>query len=307
MKTMMVARAKGLMPLSIKKAIRALFIEIKRYFLELHELYHDLQKIHDLEIEKKLRKQIRNTRLRTFYFKKYNRKKMIANIVGYKVKFNYFNTLKGLFREIFVAQGYWFTTNNTEPFIIDCGSHFGQAVIFFKLIYPESKIVCFEPDGYTFAILKENIESNGIKNVEIHNKAVSDYEGEIDFYNIEHTQSSVVMSTVKERVQNGEINVVEATCLSNYINRTIDFLKMDIEGAELSVLKELLKSNKLQYVKQMVIEYHHHIKEHEDNFSLTLELIEDAGFGYQIEADFLYPRQRVHFQDILIYAYNKNQ
>ena len=129
---------------------------------------------------------------------------------------------------------------------------------------------------------------------------------DINFYNIEDNKSSVVMSTVEERVQNGKLNVAEATRLSNYIKSTIDFLKMDVEGAELSVLKELIKSDKLRYIKQMAIEYHHHIKEHEDHFSHTLELLEDAGFGYQIEADFLYPRQQVHFQDILIYAYNKN-
>ncbi len=161
--------------------------------------------------------------------------------------------------------------------------------------------------GMGLSILKDNIESNGIQNIEMHNKAVADYDGEINFYNIEDNKSSVVMSTVRERVQNGKKNVVEARRLSNYINSTIDFLKMDIEGAELSVLKELIKSDKLRYIKQMVIEYHHHIKEHEDNFSHTLELLEDAGFGYQIEADFLKPRWKVHFQDILIYAYNKKK
>lgn len=232
---------------------------------------------------------------------------MLANIVGYKVKFNYFNTLRGLFKEIFIAQSYWFITDKKEPVIIDCGSHFGQSIIYFKLLYPEANIICFEPDDHTFSILKDNIESNGIQNIEMHNKAVADYDGEINFYNIEDNKSSVVMSTVRERVQNGKRNVVEATRLSNYINSTIDFLKMDIEGAELSVLKELIKSDKLRYIKQMVIEYHHHIKEHEDNFSHTLELLEDAGFGYQIEADFLKPRWKVYFQDILIYAYNKKK
>ncbi len=302
----MVANAKALIPLSIKKAILALFIEIKRYFIELHELYHDLQKIHDLEIEIKLRKQIRNTRIKTFYFRKYDKNNTIAEVVGNKVKFNYFDTLHSLFREIFIVQCYWFATDKKDPVIIDCGSHFGQAVIFFKLIYPKSKIICFEPDKYTFSLLRENVESNSIQDIEIHNKAVADYDGEIDFYNIEDNQGSIVMSTVKERVQNGKINVVEATRLSNYINSTIDFLKMDIEGAEISVLKELIKSNKLRYIKQLVIEYHHHIIEHDDFGSKILKLLEDAGFGYQIETSFLYPRQKVHFQDILIYAYNKN-
>ena len=301
----MVARVKTLIPLSIKKAMLALFQESKRYISVLPELRLDLLKIHSSKIDSELKIKIRRTLLRTFYFKKYNKKNMVANIVGKKVSFNYFNTIHGLFREIFINQCYWFITDKKEPVIIDCGSHFGQAVIYFKMMYPDAKIICFEPDDHTFSILKHNIESNGIQDVEIHNKAVSDYDGEISFYNIEDSKSSVVMSTIKERVPNGVKNVAEATRLSNYINSTIDFLKMDVEGSELLVLKELKESGKLQYIKQMVIEYHHHIKEHEDNFSHTLELLEDAGFGYQIEAEFLYPRRRIHFQDILIFAYNK--
>ena len=307
MKIIMLTKAKRLIPLSIKKVILALLQEIKRCICDIPKLRYDLRKIHSSELNNKLKQKIRRTLLRTFYFKWYNRKKMEANIVGSNVRFNYFNTLHGLFREIFIAQCYWFTTSKKKPLIIDCGSHFGQSIIYFKMMYPKSKIVCFEPDGHTFTILKENIESNRIQNVEMHNKAVSDYEGEIDFYNIKENQSSVVMSTIKERVPNGKKNIVEATRLSNFINDSIDFLKMDIEGAELSVLKELKKSNKLCYIKQMVIEYHHHIKEHEDNFSHVLEILEDADFGYQIEADFLKPRQRVHFQDIVIYAYNKKK
>lgn len=301
----MFAAVKALIPLSIKKTLLAFFLETKRYFIEIHEVYYDLQKIHDLEIKRKLRKQIRNTWIKTFYFRKYDKKNNVAKIVGKKIKFNYFNTLRGLFKEIFINQCYWFTTTKKAPVIIDCGSHFGQSVIYFKMMYPKAKIICFEPDDHTFSILKDNIESNGIQNIELHNKAVADYDGEISFYNIEDNISSVVMSTVKDRVPDGKKNTVEATRLSNFINGTIDFLKMDIEGAELSVLKELIKSDKLRHVKQMVIEYHHHIKKHDDNFSHTLELLEDAGFGYQIEADFVKPRRQVHFQDILIYAYNK--
>lgn len=57
----MFAAVKALIPLSIKKTLLAFFLETKRYFIEIHEVYHDLQKIHDLEIKRKLRKQIRNT------------------------------------------------------------------------------------------------------------------------------------------------------------------------------------------------------------------------------------------------------
>ncbi len=302
----MVTLVKSLIPLSIKKAILALLQESKRYISEIPKLRNDFKKINSSYVSSKTKRKIRCTLLGTFYFKKYNKKNMMANIVGNKVRFNYFNTLRDLFTEIFIDQCYWFTTETKEPVIIDCGSNFGQAVIYFKMMYPKARITCFEPDDHTFSILKHNIESNGIQGVEMHNKAVSDQDGEINFYNIEDNKSSVVMSTIKERVPNSTKSVVEATRLSRYINSTVNFLKMDIEGSELSVLKELKESGKLQYIKQMVIEYHHHIIEHEDLGSTILTLLEDAGFGYQIEADFFYPRKQVHFQDILIFAYNKN-
>lgn len=304
---MLIKQLKALIPLSIKKAILKLFQELSRYVSEIPKLHDDFRKIHSSEVNSKTKRKIRRTLLYTFYFKKYNKNDKVANIVGNKISFNYFNTLKGLFSEIFIDQCYWFTTDTESPVIIDCGSNFGQSIIYFKMMYPESKITCFEPDDQTFSFLKHNIESNGIKGVEMHKKAVASHDGTIDFYNIEDNQGSLIMSTIKERVPSGKKNIVEATRLSNYIDRPINFLKMDIEGSELSVLKELVKSDKLQYIKQMVIEYHHHIKEHEDHFSHTLELLEDAGFGYQIETEFSYPRKQVHFQDILIYAYNKNK
>ena len=303
---MLIKQLKTLIPLSIKKAILTLFQEISRYVSEIPKIHDDFSKIHSSEVSSIIKRKIRRTLLWTFYFKKYNKKEMVANVVGNKVDFNYFNTLKGLFTEIFIDQCYWFTADTESPIIIDCGSNFGQSVIYFKMLYPEAKITCFEPDDHTFSFLKHNIESNGIKGVEMHKKAVASHDGVIDFYNIDDNQGSLVMSIIKERVPSGKKNIVEATRLSNYIDGPINFLKMDIEGSEMSVLNELKKSGKLQYVRQMVIEYHHHIVEHEDIGSTILTLIEDAGFGYQIKADFLYPRKQIHFQDILIYAYNKN-
>jgi len=294
-----------LIPLSIKKAILKLFQELSKYVNEIPKLFDDFRKIRTSEVNHQIKRKIRHTLFWTFYLKKYNKKDMLANIVGNKINFNYFNTLHGLFSEIFIDQCYWFKTVEESPIIIDCGSNFGQSIIYFKMLYPQAKITCFEPDHQTCSILRHNIESNGIQGVEIHEKAVTSHDGVIDFYNIDANQGSLVMSTIKERVPSGKKSIVEATRLSNYIDGPINFLKMDIEGSEQTVLIELIESGKLQYIRQMVIEYHHHIMEHEDHFSMTLKLLEDADFGYQIETEFLYPRKQIHFQDILVYAYNK--
>ena len=56
----------------------------------------------------------------------------------------------------------------------------------------------------------------------------------------------------------------------------------------------------------MVIEYHHHIEPKEDNLSVILKILEDNGFGYQmISLTQRFPARET-FQDILIYAYQKN-
>lgn len=80
----MFAAVKALIPLSIKKTLLAFFLEAKRYFIEIHEVYHGLQKIHDLEIKRKLRKQIRNTWIKTFYFRKYDKKIMLLTLSAKK-------------------------------------------------------------------------------------------------------------------------------------------------------------------------------------------------------------------------------
>ena len=98
---------------------------------------------------------------------------------------------------------------------------------------------------------------------------------------------------------------VEARPLSEFIRERVDFVKMDIEGAEEGVLRELAASGALRLIRQMVIEYHHHIGPAEDRLSQALALLEENGFGYQVRVtpdQAFAPRQ---FQDLLIHAYQK--
>ena len=72
------------------------------------------------------------------------------------------------------------------------------------------------------------------------------------------------------------------------------------------VLEDLFQEGKLSYIKNMAIEYHHHTVEDEDKLSKIFKLLEDAGFGYQIEGVLKRPFKDRRFQDILIYAYQKD-
>ncbi len=77
---------------------------------------------------------------------------------------------------------------------------------------------------------------------------------------------------------------VPARRLSGLITGDVDLLKMDIEGAARLVLPELAAANVLRRIRQIHLEYHHHLQREVDNFSDTLRLLEQNDCGYQIQA-----------------------
>lgn len=190
--------------------------------------------------------------------------------------------------------------------IIDCGSNIGMSVLYFKWLYPGSKVIAFEPDLSTCRLLERNVRENKLNDVEIHNKALSDRKETVTFYSKKDAPGSLLMSTVNRNWQGGETASVEAVPLSTVIDRPVDFLKMDIEGAEDAVIAEMDRSNKMRLIKEMVIEYHHHIDPERDHLSRILATLEKNGFGYQLRSFESVPFKQKRFQDILIYAYQKN-
>lgn len=137
-----------------------------------------------------------------------------------------------------------------------------------------------------------------------HRKALASKAGEIRFYVDEKNPGSVSASMYHDRMPE-KVVTVQADQLSNWIGGAVDILKIDIEGAELDVLQEMEGSGKLQHVKHMILEYHHHIESGSDHLSNFLRLLERQNFGYQIDARIDKPYPAYFFQDLTIFAYNK--
>src|SRR5262249_51800241 len=57
--------------------------------------------------------------------------------------------------------------------VIDIGAHVGLFSIFLAGRFPFLRILAFEPAPQNYARFRRNVERNGIRNVEIHNKAVT--------------------------------------------------------------------------------------------------------------------------------------
>lgn len=168
-----------------------------------------------------------------------------GNLLGQKTLFRGGpDYLMGL-NEIFVDGNY----NQTLPenaFIIDCGSHIGMSIIFFKSICPTARITGFEPDAINYDLLMKNMSSHNLKDIKIINKAVWTSNTTLSFDMEASMSSHIVASETGTKV--------EACRLSDYLNEEVDFLKIDIEGAEYEVLKDI--APKLKNVAKLFVEYH---------------------------------------------------
>jgi len=209
------------------------------------------------------------------------------------------------YAEIFRERQYLFETDSTAPFIVDCGANIGMSVLYFKSLFPDARVLAFEPDPRAFACLQENVTGNALLGVRIENAAVARVEGETDFFYDPADPASLRMSIVRERMPKDR-RTVRAVQLSHFLEETVDFLKLDVEGAELDVIGELSDAGRLRLVRQMLVEYHHHIDRTQDIFSRLLTLLEENGFGYQIEGHIDRPLPRERTQDVRIYGYRKN-
>src|SRR5260370_1616245 len=227
-------------------------------------------------------------------------------ILGFRVESFDYETLHFLFREIFVRSQYWFACSDDRPLILDCGANIGVATIYFKWLYPNSSIHCFEPDRRTFELLERNIQTKRLSDVHLHQVALSNRVGTVDFFVAARQPGSLLMSLDPQRLPKADIEtvLVDSAKLSTFVDgRQVDLLKMDVEGAERFVLEDLVASGAMRMVKQLVLEYHHHVDRREVSLGEFLCLLENAGFEYQFDEVWASPQARDEFQDVVLRAF----
>lgn len=221
-----------------------------------------------------------------------------ARVLNFDVQYCDYGDFVILFQDIFMAQCYKFESRELSPRILDCGANIGMATLYFKSLYPQAQIDAFEPDPSAFGSLLKNIETNSLSGVICHNVALGESENPVRLY--ERRPGSLRASTVAGA---GDTLEVECVTLSRFVDRPIDLLKLDIEGAENDVLADLERSGVLHQVRRIVVEYHHHMTSDDDRLGQFLCRLEGARFGYQmLEALFTSSGQ---YQTMIIVAYNK--
>lgn len=182
-----------------------------------------------------------------------------------------------MYNEILKKRIYNFSASSNSPLIIDCGANIGLSVIFFKKMYPDASIIAFEPDQNIFKTLLLNISSFNLKNITPLNNAAWIKEESLDF-NFEGADGGRISMLTSETSK----KKVRALRLRDFLqDKKVDFLKMDIEGAETIVLKDC--HDLLENIQCLFVEYHS-FKDKQQTLQELLSVLEIAGFRYYIES-----------------------
>jgi FkbM family methyltransferase len=203
--------------------------------------------------------------------------------LDYKINYTDYRTCVGLISEIFFDSVYEFQCSTEAPLIVDAGANIGISALYFKHLFPSSRIICFEPDPKTYELLKENCRGNKLTNVDLHQVALSSQSGEAPFYSDASANNYVGMSLNKRLQGKGyplKTATIQTEKLSSFIIEKTDLLKLDIEGSELFVLKDLAATNKITLIERMIIEYHSDEENEENQLSALLAILEDEDFSY---------------------------
>lgn len=180
--------------------------------------------------------------------------------------------------DLFVRRSLRFTPANGAPRILDCGANIGLATLWLKRAFPAARITAFEADPVVADILSHNLQANRLSDVEVVRAAVWSSTGTLRFRS-EGSDSGSVDALAADAP--GAIVEVPSVRLRDWLEREpIDLLKIDIEGAELEVLRDT--ADRMGQVRALQVEVHD-FDVAERRLPACLDLLARAGFTYTLD------------------------
>jgi FkbM family methyltransferase len=171
---------------------------------------------------------------------------------------------------------------------IDIGANIGIYTLLLSHLYPKCKVISIEASPTIFEKLKLNCQLNNLlpgSNLVLLNKAVSDKDGTwVEFYE-KHSMSTMskgFLTSISSKIitnKDDELHkeIVRTVTIDNLAETTnineISFLKIDVEGAEVLVLKGAINILTEKKVRNMIIEYHSF-----ENYDYAVKLLDEIGY-----------------------------
>lgn len=127
--------------------------------------------------------------------------------------------------------------------VCDIGANFGQhTIVLSKLVGPAGKVFAIEASPINAEYIRRTVAANKCGNVEIIQCGVWSHDTELTFSHVENAEATSFCSNktnIREIEQNPacKYQTIQVSALDKLITDDIDFVKIDIEGAELFAMK----------------------------------------------------------------------
>ena len=168
--------------------------------------------------------------------------------------------------------------------IIDAGAFTGDTSIPLSEI-TEKKVYAFEPFNDSFELLKKNIEDNNIKNIIPINKSLGDINGERTLFLAGNNVQGITNdSNIREH--DTELKVDEVT-IDKFVKNhdlNVGLISVDVEGAELDLLKGAIETIKNQKPILTISIYHK-----ASDFFEIIPWIANLNLGYEFKIEKEHP------------------
>ena len=204
----------------------------------------------------------------------------------------------------------WIQALNIDT-ILDIGANVGQAAINFCTLFPKAKVHSFEPIPDCFTQLKQ--VAMAFPNLSIHNFALGDETGQIDFHQNGYSPASSILNMSEEHVKSYP-KTVESSTINVPIRRLDDVItelnlpdhsrilvKIDVQGYEKNVIAggvHLIKQARMVVVETSIKslyegdssfrDLYHMLCEHGFDYHGSLEQLIDPKTGAVLQQDAIF-------------------
>lgn len=142
--------------------------------------------------------------------------------------------------------------------VLDIGANIGYfSLLAAKLVGDKGEVYSFEPEPRNYKYLMKNAKLNGYDNITAFQKAVSDKTGKINLFICPYDSGHHTIKQFKgikdykpelaDQKESVEVDTVKLDDFFKKLGKPIDFIKLDVEGAEVLALKGMdtvLRKNK---------------------------------------------------------------
>ncbi|OUR98863.1 hypothetical protein A9Q84_05475 [Halobacteriovorax marinus] len=131
---------------------------------------------------------------------------------------------------------------NDEDVFFDIGANIGHFSFYFKRKFKNLKCLLFEPHPVLSSCVRKTIKYSNLTDIDVHEVALSDKDSTLEFFEDTFNDGghSLISDKISKRSQQGNSFKVVAVTMDEYVKdlgiRRIDFMKIDVQGAEFMLL-----------------------------------------------------------------------